>query len=113
MSDEIEDFFEEELKNYDPSNIKSQIVKKIEDSVEAEFGDPNPEIKAQIDEVKSLTAKLQELTTKLRKVKNIRAPSQLHQNKNISERRRKLKAEMANIQLRLDEIKEMNDAKRR
>jgi len=104
---EIDDAFQEELDSMDfqEDHSKSRIVKNVENEVNAQFGDLSPEIKEELDEVNNLKKNLKELRSKLAKLKNYKVPSLLHKNKELAEKRRAIKQQISNIQLRFEEIK--------
>lgn len=110
----IEELFNEEIDNieYEEDHAKSRIVKKVEDEVNAQFGDLSPEIKDELDEIANLKAKLKELRSKMNKLKNYRVPSLLHKNAELAEKRRLIKQEIANIQLRFEEINAQRKSER-
>lgn len=88
------------------NSIETQpsFVEKIISKAEEEFKGYSLEEQSRQDEEAELKEKLKKLKKSLRQAKNIRNPRLQHLNKQRSEKRRKLKREIAECQLRLQEI---------
>jgi hypothetical protein len=103
--DEIDELFQEASRETVPLSGPQKMVEEIVRDSESEFRVMVDEERSRQSEEKEIKEKIVALQKKLRQYPNIRNPRLTHLNSKRSEMRKKIKTQIAECNLRLQEIK--------